>query len=48
LVKNDTEPFDSNRKGSGRRWAGRLSGRPAAYLADCASTPVSVPWALAI
>jgi hypothetical protein len=37
LVKNDTEPFDSNRKGSGRRWAGRLSGRPAAYLADCAS-----------
>ena len=30
------EPLDSKRNGSGRLCAGKLSGSPAAYLADCA------------
>jgi hypothetical protein len=28
LVKKVTDPFDSNRNGKGRRYAGRLSGSP--------------------
>jgi len=47
LVKYVTDPLDSKRNGNGRLCAGRLSGRPAAYFADCASTPVNVPSAFA-
>src|SRR5207253_753849 len=36
-------PVRLEQKGRGRLCPGRLSGKPAAYLADWASTPVSVP-----
>ena len=42
LVKRVSMPVDSYKNGSGRMGAVTCGGRPAAYFADCGSTPVSV------